>query len=452
MQRSAMRAVLRATNGAQQRNASYKQRFTAVTRGLGVKKENAIGMGVWSGECDSSGLMKLWPVQKLNKTDAERRVASFASIAAKGFPIESGLGQARALIQLGEYKAARAAIPATTTSNGAIHNVAISTRLVIAVNELTQLKSVQEIDDRMQEGDENVLVTEITSLFNELLALVPEDWEAAGAYGEFLLSRNDPAAIPALERAAHLSSCEASSRRGANEVYLSKNDSVAALSDYVDYKYQNSFRNQELAAILEPITVREEPAMERLLTEKYPGLTPAELLSLLPFQVRVSSSALGLIDFLQEPAQVNVKNWTSGKALEAASLIAKYTGDTMSGLNVHNTLTLEEELAKIESSVDRGIDSVLETQKRVSVALTDGHRDRITVNLGKAHSANGDHAAAIAVLNKVIGDNTYVRMYDAFMARGEVYLFFVARNDCACLHFSLSAPRGSITHSAVARG
>eukprot|EP01061_Rhynchopus_euleeides_P006380 TRINITY_DN15420_c1_g1_i1.p2 TRINITY_DN15420_c1_g1~~TRINITY_DN15420_c1_g1_i1.p2 ORF type:complete len:469 (+),score=241.27 TRINITY_DN15420_c1_g1_i1:64-1470(+) len=423
--RAAAKRAAQAASGkqVQQRFVNvYKQRFTAVTKGLGMQKQDALEYGMWCGECDASGLMKLWPVQKLNESDARRRVELFTSLAEKGFAKEAGVGKARALIQLGDYAAARASLPATSPADGKLHNVALSTRIAISVNELQQLKAVKEIDSKLALGSEGDLSNEINNLFHDLSELLPDDWEVAGAHGDFLLSRKDPAAVPKLEKAVRLANREAIARRGNNEVYISDKTSTGALSDYVDYKYQNNFRNGALAATLEPLTLREEPAMELLLKERYPGLTGDELLALLPLQVRVESAALGLISFVQEQAEVNVKPWNSVKALEADSLIKRYTGNALSGLKTHNDLTLEEEMARIESSTAvPSIEVVLETQKRVSVSLAEDTRDRIKISLAQARSFMDDHQGAVKVLNEVIGADSYLRMYDAFMARGNAY-------------------------------
>ena len=420
--RAVTRAAALSSLARTTRQITYKHRFTASVKGLGVSKSATLDQGVWHGDCDAAGLVKLWPVQKLSLKEATRLIAIFDTLTAT-YPA-AALGRARAFMQIGDYASARAALPATTAADGNLHACVLSARVACAVNELVQAADVRTIDKDVKTIDQAALLAETSELFSQLVELRPDDWEVAAAYGEYLHFRRDAGALSSLERAQALSHREATSRRGKSEMYVNGKTSLAALADYVDYKHQTHFSNAELR-VLEPLVERVEPSMEALLTERYPSLTAEQLQVLVPLQLSIEVGSLGLVDYIVDDAAVNVRPWASPAALENAALFNQYTGGKVASLQEHNGWTVEEELACIEATAgtEPCIDDVLSVQKRLATTLADNVRDRIRIKLGEARTLVGDNKGAVAVLTDVIQDNAYPRMYDAFIARGNVCVF-----------------------------
>eukprot|EP01059_Diplonema_ambulator_P034164 TRINITY_DN7518_c0_g1_i1.p1 TRINITY_DN7518_c0_g1~~TRINITY_DN7518_c0_g1_i1.p1 ORF type:complete len:463 (+),score=200.59 TRINITY_DN7518_c0_g1_i1:53-1441(+) len=402
--------------------SGFKSRTTVSQRGSGLTKADALSSGLRSGICDVGSLIRVWPKQELNAVDAAKLVGTYDSIISKGVKTTAAaVGKARALLSLGQFDAARSAISSASGASGTTEHAAVlACKADIAATAYYYYAHiVKAADPNFVTPNVAGYAQEATECFNELTQLLPDDWSIALAYGEYLLAKGDKAATPMLKEALKNANKEVTSKRGKNESYISNVDSAVALADYVDYKYQNSYKSP-LGGILGEASQRSDKLMEEKLAAAYPGLTEEELLAITSIEAAID---VGAFDFTRKPdvELMNIKPWEGKGAQATRYLMEKYTGGKLGVAQRSVGLSAEEELAMVQGNAEMAADleNVVGLQKQLSTALAEQVRDGCKVKYAEALLADGEFAVAEKLCTEVLFDNSYVDMYYALQIRGK---------------------------------
>ena len=417
--KQALRCAVKKGTGV--RFITYKHRFVESTPASGVSKSDMLASGAWKGQCSAAGISRLWPTGALSESDAKASLSVFDSIIAKGKGnmAAAQLGKVRALINMNDFGTAQSFIASMNVTQGQPEYPAfLASKLTLAMSR-NCVNSICGIADENL-STTTVANTEIAAIYKELAAICPLDWTIPLVYGEYLQVRGEQAAIDVLETAALLASKEVNGRKSKSETYVNDRTSIFALADYLDYKYRSSLSSNVASVLESELAIKPEPEFETTL-KQYKGLTDVELRALISFEAAIAAGDFGFAAYSHDPAKVAFNDFNGFGATDTQFLMHKYAGGDVGVVQRGCDKSVDEQISMAsltETSSDVG--SLLNTQKQLGVRLAEQGLARCRVALGNALIDHQRPTEALNVLNLVISETTYLKMHDAFEARGKV--------------------------------
>eukprot|EP01064_Diplonema_japonicum_P025884 TRINITY_DN372_c3_g1_i1.p1 TRINITY_DN372_c3_g1~~TRINITY_DN372_c3_g1_i1.p1 ORF type:complete len:463 (+),score=173.56 TRINITY_DN372_c3_g1_i1:76-1464(+) len=417
------RVARRALNKAGARYASgFKTRTTVTQRGSGLSKADALSTGLRGGTCDAGSLMRVWPQEDLDSTDAVRLVSAFDSVISKGVSTGAAtIGKAKALLAMNDFEGAKKALSSTSFSpSSSDYPAYLAAKADIAASAYYYYAHiVKAADTNMDTPSIAVYTQDASEAFAELSKLLSDDWSIYLAYGEHLLAKGDQAAAPILKEALNNANKEVASKKGKNEQYISDINSAVAFADYVDFKYQNSYKTV-LGCILDGESVRTDKAMEEKLVARYPGLNQEELLAITSCEAAIEVHAF---NFTPKPdvQLMKVKTWKGEGSMQTRYMLDNYTGGKVGMVQRSQGVNVGQELEMLATAPQgvADLENVVSMQKKLSVSLATQVRDRCKLTYAQALIQEGDNSTAEKLCTEIVFDGNYMDMYSVLNVRGQ---------------------------------